>query len=169
MRTDSVSYNEHRYYVGKFSVKLFKMKRFLQSLSCHGCFDASSHIEFLIIVRTFESRFMCWEFAGWLTYVATRQLIIFSASFNSIWGWLCDSQQPYFVSVFFSDRFCKTYCSTVFWTFKTISLDLKAGFDVAENRTEHQTDVVAFCILKIITQSLSFRFFCLLSFLSRDL
>ena len=130
---------------------------------------SGSYIEFLIIVRTFESRFMCWEFAGWLTYVATRQLIIFSASFNSIWGWLCDSQQPYFVSVFFSDRFCKTYCSTVFWTFKTISLDLKAGFDVAENRTEHQTDVVAFCILKIITQSLSFRFFCLLSFLSRDL
>lgn len=28
----------------------------------------------------------------------------------------------------------------MFWTLKTISLDLKAGFDVAENRTEHQTD-----------------------------
>lgn len=89
---------------------------------------SGSYIEFLIIVRTFESRFMCWEFAGWLTYVATRQLMIFSASFNSIWGWLCDSQQPYFVSVLFSDRFCKIYCSTVFWTFTTISLDLKAGF-----------------------------------------
>ena len=49
---------KHRYYVGKFSVKLFKIEISIKLEHCHDCLVASSNVEFLITVRKFESRFI---------------------------------------------------------------------------------------------------------------